>query len=93
MKFIFPQNYNFNNKLFGIIDYETAIVNVIWLCIIIFFSNLIFYDLMIKICVCVIFCFPMILLSFIGFNGEKIVDVFSYMLRFLIKQKIILYNK
>ena len=30
MKFIFPQNYKFNNKLFGIIDYSTAIVNIVW---------------------------------------------------------------
>ena len=29
MKFIFPQNYNFKSKLFGVIDYSTAIFNVI----------------------------------------------------------------
>ena len=28
LKFIFPQNYNFNNKLFGTIDYTTAIFNI-----------------------------------------------------------------
>ena len=27
MKFIFPQNYNFKNKLLGIIDYSTAFFN------------------------------------------------------------------
>ena len=26
MKFIFPQNYDLKNKLFGIIDYSTALV-------------------------------------------------------------------
>lgn len=30
MKFIFPKNYNFKNKIFGIIDYSTALVNIIW---------------------------------------------------------------
>ena len=30
MKFIFPQNYCFKNKLFGIIDYSTLILNIIW---------------------------------------------------------------
>ena len=29
MKFIFPQNYNFKNKLLGIIDYSTAFFNLI----------------------------------------------------------------
>ena len=29
MKFIIPQNYNFKNKIFGIIDYSTAIFNII----------------------------------------------------------------
>ena len=30
MKFIFPQNYNFKNKLFGIIDYSSLIFNIIF---------------------------------------------------------------
>ena len=30
MKFIFPQNYDFKNKLFGFIDYSTVIFNLIW---------------------------------------------------------------
>lgn len=30
MKFIFPQNYNFKNKLFGIIDYTNLFLNIIW---------------------------------------------------------------
>ena len=37
MKFIFPQNYNFENKLFGIIDYNTAIANLLWYAIIFLF--------------------------------------------------------
>ena len=31
MKFIFPKNYNFKNKLFGFIDYSTIFINLIWL--------------------------------------------------------------
>ena len=30
MKFIFPQNYNFNSKFLGFIDYSTVILNIIW---------------------------------------------------------------
>ena len=28
MKFIFPQNYNFKNKLFGFLDYSTIFFNL-----------------------------------------------------------------
>ena len=93
MKFIFPQNYNFNNKLFGTIDYTTAIFNIIWISFILLLSNIIFTNLTIKIFICITFCFPFILLSFVGFNGENIVYVLSYMLSFILKQKIFLYNK
>ena len=34
MNFIFPQNYNFDNKLFGFISYSSLILNLIWACII-----------------------------------------------------------
>ena len=30
MKFIFPQNYNFDNKLLGFIDYTTVILNIVF---------------------------------------------------------------
>lgn len=49
MKFIFPQNYKFNNKILGIIDYSTAIINVIWYIISYFISSLIFNSIKIKI--------------------------------------------
>lgn len=93
MKFIFPQNYNFNNKLFGFIDYSTAIFNIIWISLIILISNLLFNTLSIKLFICITLCFPLILLSFIGFNGENIIYVFSYILKFLFKQKLFFYNK
>ena len=93
MKFIFPQNYNFNNKIFGVIEYSTAIFNVIWISIIVFLLNIFFTSLTIKIFFTIILCLPILLLSFIGFNGENILDVFSYMFNFTKKQKLYFYNK
>ena len=93
MNFIFPQNYNFNNKIFGVIEYSTAIFNAIWIAIIVFILNLIFSSLTIKIFFTIILCLPILLLSFVGFNGENILEVFSYMFRFIKKQKIYFYNK
>ena len=49
MKFIFPQNYNFKNKLFGIIDYSSLIFNIIWDLIIFLLINLLFKNNNIKI--------------------------------------------
>lgn len=93
LKFIFPQNYNFNNKLFGIIDYSTAIFNIIWFFIIFLILNLLFSSITIKLFLGIVFCFPIILLSFIGFNGENILYVFSYIFKFIFRQKLFLYNK
>ena len=93
MKFIFPQNYNFKNKLFGVLDYNTVIANIIWILIILISINIFFQDLNIKIFLFIIFCFPFLLLSVFGSNGENILYVFSYIFRFFIKQKIYFYNK
>lgn len=92
MKFIFPQNYNFKNKIFGVIDYATAFINVLWCTFIVFFVNLIFNSINIKIFLIVILCFPLILFSFSGLNGENIIDVFIYMSKFILKQKLILFK-
>ena len=40
MKFIFPQNYDFKNKILGIIDYSTAFVNLFWYVIVFILVNL-----------------------------------------------------
>ena len=92
MKFIFPQNYNFKNKLFGVIEYSTIFLNLIWDLIVFIFINL-FHNLNVKIFLFFIFCFPLLLFSFSGFNGENIVYVIFYIFKFLIKNKILLFIK
>ena len=92
MKFIFPQNYNFKNKLFGVIEYSTIFLNLIWDLFIFIFIN-IFNNLNIKIFLFFIFCFPLFLFSITGFNGESIIYVIRYIFNFLIKQKIYLFKK
>lgn len=93
MKFIFPQNYNFNNKLFGVIDYRTLTFNIIWLALVISILNLIFSSLTIKIFCTIVICLPIIILSIVGFNGENILYVFSYIFKFFFRQKLYLYDK
>lgn len=93
MKFIFPKNYNFKNKLFGFIDYSTIFINLIWDGLIFLIINLLFNNIQFKIFLFIIFCSPFLLISFTGFNGENFVYVFRYIISFLLKQKLFLYKK
>lgn len=93
MKFIFPQNYDFKNKILGVIDYSTAFVNLLWYSIVLILVHLIFKDLSLKVFTFVVLCFPLLLFSFAGFNGENIIYVFSYLVRFLLRPKLFFYKK
>lgn len=93
MKFIFPKNYDFKNKLFGIIDYSTVFINLIWYGFVLILINLFFNNLNIKIFLFILLCFPFLLISISGFNGENFVYVFQYIFSFFIKQKLFLYLK
>lgn len=93
MKFIFPQNYDFKNKLFGVIDYTTAFVNLLWCALVLFLIHLFFKSLMVKIFLFILLCLPLFLFSFSGFQGENIIYVFSYLIHFIFKQKLFLYKK
>ena len=68
MKFIFPQNYNFNIKLFGIFDYPTIILNISLWIIIFIITKLFNFNLITKIIIFIIFCFPILLISLFGFQ-------------------------
>ena len=92
MKFIFPQNYNFKSKLFGFIDYSTIILNIIWCAFVFIFINF-FDNLNIKIFLFFLFCFPLLLFSLTGFNGENITYVIYYIFKFLIKPKLLFFTK
>ena len=49
MHFIFPKNYNFRPKLFGFIEYTTAVIDIIIALFLYGFVNLIFTSINIKI--------------------------------------------
>lgn len=93
MKFIIPQNYDFKNKLLGIFDYSTAFFNIIWYIIVFFIINLLFKNWNVKIFLLISFCFPITLFSIVGFNGEPIVLVLKYIIKYIFRPKIYLYKK
>lgn len=93
MKFIFPQNYTFKNKIFGLIDYSTAFVNLLWYAFVFLVVRLFFKNITFQIFIFISLCFPLFLLSLTGLNGENLLFVLSYFIHFLLKTKLFLYQK
>lgn len=93
MNFIFPQNYNLKPKILGFIEYQTAILDAVWVAIILILINLMFSSLNLKIFVFIVLVVPVLILSVVGINGENVLYVASYFVKFIFKQKIILYDK
>lgn len=92
MKFIYPQNYKFKNKIFGVMDYATAIINIVIYVVVYFFIKMIFRNLKIKIFVFVLICFPCFLLSVINTNSENIFSIIKYIFKYIKKPKLYLYK-
>ena len=93
MKFIFPQNYSFKNKLFGIIDYSTLVLNIVWDVFTFCLLDLLIKNWSTKIFFLIVFCFPLLLFSIIGFNHENFINVLIYLFKFIKKPKIYFYSK
>lgn len=92
MKFIFPRNYKYKNKLFGIIDYSTAIINIVFYIIIYFLINLFFKQIKIKIFLFVLICFPCFLLSIVNSDNENVFSLIKYFIKYLKSKKLYLYK-
>ena len=93
MKFIFPQNYNYNYKIFGLIDYKNGLLIAIWSGLIFLMLNILFKSLNIKIFLFIILVLPIAIFSIVGVNGESIIDTSAYMSKFILRQKILFYSK
>ena len=93
MKFIFPKNYDFNPKLFGVFDYSTIIINIIFDLFIFSICNLLFNNINIKIFIIISLCFPLFILSIVGLNNENVFLVLIYTFKYFIRPKVYLYNK
>lgn len=93
MRFVFPQNYKMKSKIFGLIDYQTAIIDIIWAVIVYFIINLFFHNLNIKIFLFITLFFPVLIFSILGINGESIINVVLYMTKYITKPKIMYYDK
>ena len=93
MKFVIPQNYKFKNKILGIIDYPTAILNVIWNVVLYFILKNISLNISARIFIFSSLSFPILLLTIVGFNDESPIYSIRYIFSYLRRQKIYLYKK
>lgn len=93
MNFIFPKNYDFKSKLFGVFDYFTIIINIIFDLFIFCICNIFIKSITIKIFIFISLCFPIFILSLVGLNNENIFLVLIYIFKYFFKPKVYLYNK
>lgn len=93
MNFVFPSNYNFKNKLFGLIDYTTAIINVVWYIFSFCLVNLFFSDLNFRILFFSVLAIPFFIFSIINNRNESILIVLTYIFKFFYSPKLYFYRK
>lgn len=93
MKFIFPQNYNLNTKILGIIEYQTAIFDLVWGVIVFILLNIFVNSLNTKIFLFIILVFPVLIFSIVGVNGENLIYFISYLVKYLYRPKVYVYEK
>ena len=93
MHFIFPKIYIFKRKLFGIIDYSTAIVDIFLGIILFSITNILFTNITFKIYFFISLYIPILLFSFLGIQKECFLNVLLYMVKFFKNQNVYLYIK
>lgn len=93
MHFIIPKNYKFKNKILGIIDYPTALINIIWNIIIYFLLKNISISISIRIFIFSTLSFPVLLFTMLGFNNESPIYTIKYLVKFFIRPKLYLFKK
>lgn len=93
MNFIIPKNYKFKPKLFGLIDYQSAVLNCIWAGILLAFVNIVFSAITLKIYFFIGLFLPFLLFTIVGINNESIFSVCIYIFKYYKNQKIYLYKK
>lgn len=93
MKFIFPKNYNFKNKLFGFIDYTTAIINIVLALFVFSVLDLLFNNYNIILSAFIVLYFPVFLFSVFNFYNENIILISLYFFKFIKNKKIYFFSK
>lgn len=90
-KYIFPLNYNYSNKLFGIVEYKLLIPLCIWGIVLIFILSLFEISFFVKFGIFITLFLPIVLLLNASFNHEAAyIFLYSVIKHKLISNKYIL---
>ena len=90
--YIFPKNYNFTNKIGGVIDYPTAIFNLLFIFLLYKFISIFKLTLTSKLIFISIFYTPIFLVSIFNHNDDNIICIAYYVIKFLVRPKLYLYK-
>lgn len=93
MKFIFPQNYNFQTKLLGFIDYSTAIFNIIYWTILYFILNTFITNFTLKLSIFIILALPIFILSITGIYKENFLNILYYVIKYFLNCNVYVFSK
>ena len=88
--YIFPKNYNFKNKIGGVIDYPTAIFNLLFIFLLYKFISIFKLTLTSKLIFISIFYTPIFLVSIFNHNDDNIICIAYYVIKFLIRTNLYL---
>lgn len=91
MKFVIPQNFNIENKIFGFLDYASCLLLIGFGIILFAILNLFSISFIIKISIFLVLFLPLFILSITGFYKENLINVLFYILKYIFSQKIFLY--
>lgn len=92
MIYIFPKNYEYKEKIFGIISYSTVIIHSIWIFILYSILKNINIELIYKINILTLFELPLVIYNYLKTDEDLIYKLF-YIVKFVMKSKIYIFKK
>ena len=93
MRFIFPKNYKYRAKIFGFIDYVTAIVDLLIGIILFLILKIFIAKISTRIYIFIILFVPIILFSIFVSDGENIIVYLIRIIKFIKRRGVYFYNK
>lgn len=93
VKYIIPKNYDFQPKLFGIIEYKLGIFITALILILIMIMHNINMPAITKLQTVITIIVPIIMIGTIGIRGEKFFDILKLLLSYYFKPKVYFYFK
>lgn len=93
MRFIFPKNYKYRAKIFGFIDYITAIVDAFIGLVLFWILKIFIKKFSTRLYVFVIVFIPIILFTVFIADGENIISYLVRIIKFIKRRGVYLYGK